>query len=695
MFAITMAATLSAMALSRDAVISNRSQELLALKPAPGHPATFLIDNRFQTIGREQVVVITVEPLSAAAPVPPGLDRWPRPGEAALSPSVQRMGAADMFGPAPQTIGIEGLESATDPRVYVRPARGTVDRTQMRSADRFGDDDTSELSSSVGLAFLNRLGMGSVLAGLWGTLGLAGAASLVTAAGMGGDDARRRVRRLAALGASRPQVVAMRWVECAGPIVIGAGLGAAVTTALLWVPLNISWLHEITAPADLRGRPGLLVAAPMIAIVVALIILAAPVWRTLSTRRAGRGRFFTPQDSLPITRSWICVAGIVAGLWIPPLLTGPPRQQAYLLCVAVVACTLSSLVAILIHALGRFLSTGTIGKNSPASLTAGGLLKARPRRTARMLTAVCLAILTLGQVQLSTGLLGSQYHAATAAQRAINDSILISPNVLPTTQVQSYVSTLPTTQRAIWVETRLPERGNSTPTQTFSGSCSSLASLSLPCSSQRVKTNALPPRTRMALASLGGGAVRTTAGSPCETKGRDQCQLLIVSPATVAMSVRDMTRKSTAYVGGGLRLESLAAQSVAGSEPNRIRGRWVVLYGAIALALLIIAMAAMLTSETMSDARRLAALAAVRGNKGWLWQHALLSVLVPIGAAGTFASVAYFVLPAATNSEDARLDPSFTYASAATVISVVVGIAATAVSVRTTRETNPLSVRHT
>lgn len=229
--------------------------------------------------------------------------------------------------------------------------------------------------------------------------------------------------------------------------------------------------------------------------------------------------------------------------------------------------------------------------------------------------------------------------------------------------------------------------------QVAAADCASLAALSLPCSpTAGVDTQSLPPRTRATIDSLGGGTVRTQVGAPCPSRGAHQCQLLIVSTTGAPLSVRDLTRQSAAHVGGGLRLESVAAQAVSGSEPNRIRARWIVLYGAISIALLTLAMAALLISETMIDARRLAALAAVRGNGRWLWQHATLSVFLPIAAAGALATVAYLVLPSAMTSSDARLEPSDTYAFSAVAVALVVGAVAATVSVRTTRVTNPLAV---
>lgn len=695
-FAICMAGSLSAMAVSRDAVISNRSQDLLAVRASDTNPPTFLIDDRFQTIGSEQIVVITIEPLTSGAPVPPGLSRWPRPGEAALSPSVRRMGVGDMFGRPTQTIAISGLESVTDPRVYVRPAPGTLDRSRLRPAYAFGDDDLSELASSVGLAFLNRLGIGYVLACVWGTLGFAGLVALITAAGMGGDIARRRVRRLAALGASRPQLVVMRWIECAGPIAIGLAAGALVTTVLRTLTLTLPWLREITAPADLRGRPGLLLATPLVTMVITFAVLAIPVWRTLNPRRATRGRFFVPQDTLPTTRAWICMAAVIVCLWVPPMLTGPQRQQAYILCVIIVACTLSAVVAVLVNALGRAISSPRLGWNAPAALTAGRLMQARPRRTARMLTAICLAILTLGQVQLSVGLLGSQFQAGDAAQRAVDNSVLVASDVLPTRQVRAFLATLPPTERPVWVETQLPQRGRAIPSQSVSATeCPELGALGLPCAATGgpIDLRTLPLRTQATFAALGGGATRVRVGDPCPAQGRNQCQLLIVSTTGSPLSVRDLTRESTAYVAGGLRLESVAASAISGSEPNRIRARWIVLYGTIAIALLTLAMAAMLTSETVSDARRLSVLAAVRGNRRWLWQHAALSVFLPIAAAGFLATLIYFLLPTAISTADARLEPSDAYATSAIVAALVIGAVAAAVSVRATRTTDPLAVR--
>ncbi len=73
--------------------------------------------------GPYQVVFLTR--LTADAPLPPGLESWPRPGEAVLSPALRDHPAAKdittRYGKTVGTIGAEGLQSPDELYAYVVP----------------------------------------------------------------------------------------------------------------------------------------------------------------------------------------------------------------------------------------------------------------------------------------------------------------------------------------------------------------------------------------------------------------------------------------------------------------------------------------------------------------------------------------------------------------------------------------------
>ena len=80
-------------------------------------------------------------PALLAVPLPPGVARWPAPGEAVVSPAVAADLGADqryMFGRIAGIIAPQGLEVPRERRVYLRPAQAAFDPREMRPAAGFG-----------------------------------------------------------------------------------------------------------------------------------------------------------------------------------------------------------------------------------------------------------------------------------------------------------------------------------------------------------------------------------------------------------------------------------------------------------------------------------------------------------------------------------------------------------------------------
>ena len=116
-----------------------RQQRADAIRPdlvaSETAPADLLYSfDGFTQVGDRQVTVVSLWPLTASAPLPPGVAAWPRPGEAVLSPQLLAdlgPGGRDLFGPVAGLIGPEGVEVPTERRVYLRPSTATFDAGTM------------------------------------------------------------------------------------------------------------------------------------------------------------------------------------------------------------------------------------------------------------------------------------------------------------------------------------------------------------------------------------------------------------------------------------------------------------------------------------------------------------------------------------------------------------------------------------
>ncbi|NDZ72007.1 hypothetical protein G3I36_13245 [Streptomyces sp. SID10362] len=93
--------------------------------------ATLLWRATLASVDDRQYDVVYIEPLTPDAPLPPGLSRWPRPGEAVLSPALKAVGPrlSEEYGRAEGTIAAGGLESPSEYFAYVRP---TAERWTLR-----------------------------------------------------------------------------------------------------------------------------------------------------------------------------------------------------------------------------------------------------------------------------------------------------------------------------------------------------------------------------------------------------------------------------------------------------------------------------------------------------------------------------------------------------------------------------------
>ncbi|MDO5737559.1 MAG: hypothetical protein Q4P15_13915, partial [Propionibacteriaceae bacterium] len=111
-----------------DSIVHTRAPQW----PQPGEEATAMVFGSGIILdGLSQIPLIYIEPLPGGGreALPPGLDRWPEPGEAVISPGVRRQGlTAESFGflssdagsGAGGDIGDEALVSRSEGFLYVR-----------------------------------------------------------------------------------------------------------------------------------------------------------------------------------------------------------------------------------------------------------------------------------------------------------------------------------------------------------------------------------------------------------------------------------------------------------------------------------------------------------------------------------------------------------------------------------------------
>ncbi|GHH63567.1 hypothetical protein GCM10017673_04720 [Streptosporangium violaceochromogenes] len=267
---------------------------------ASRHPAermTALWSQGFDTVGGVQHAVVAVTPLLAGAAPPPGLSRWPAPGEVMLSPALARDGAGEdiavRYGRLAGFIGFEGLVSRDERLAYVRPAGGERHGERITG---FGDRVPLPFGESIMIQSLP-----AVLVAVLGLLVLPSGALLVVAARTGSAVRDRRAALLRALGAGGLSRAVVDVGEALVPTVLGllpAAAGAVLAlTADLRLPVTG---YTLSAEFLSRWTPAVAGALPGAAVVVlgAVVLLHRPPRREA---RAGP----RPPETVAVWRLWL------------------------------------------------------------------------------------------------------------------------------------------------------------------------------------------------------------------------------------------------------------------------------------------------------------------------------------------------------------------------------------------------------
>ncbi|MFI2264484.1 hypothetical protein [Streptomyces tubercidicus] len=107
-----------------------------------GHQAAALWSRYWDSCQGRQFTVVVIAPLTKDAPLPPGVARWPAPGEVFLSPALAEGPASEDFthryGTSVGTVSAEGLASPGERLAYVRPTTAMLSTARMEGITGYG-----------------------------------------------------------------------------------------------------------------------------------------------------------------------------------------------------------------------------------------------------------------------------------------------------------------------------------------------------------------------------------------------------------------------------------------------------------------------------------------------------------------------------------------------------------------------------
>ena len=333
------------------------------------------------------------------APVPPGLDRLPGPGEVAVSPALQRLldgtdreMLGDRFpGRVTAIVGRDALASPDDLVAFVgyRP-----DELQARSGgDQVGPDGTIRVHSIESAPISRGLTREMRVVFVIGGVGLL-LPVIVFVATATRLAAARREQRLAAMrlaGATQRQVGVIAAVEAAiaalGGTVVGFGAFLAIRPWLARIPFDGRTFY----PSDLRLSWGwaaaIALGVPALAVGAAIVALRRVGISPLGVaRRASRARP-TPRPLLVVAAGMVAL--VVTAVWARTSTAESAESYAvgaaFLVMIVGLALSGPWLTAVAARGIAR------LGRRTP-SLLAARRLEDNPSAGFRAISGIVLAV---------------------------------------------------------------------------------------------------------------------------------------------------------------------------------------------------------------------------------------------------------------------------------------------------------------
>lgn len=371
------------------------------------------------TTGAVPYDVVYLAPLVNHPPLPPGLDRWPGPGEVVASPAmlgtaeVAPVGREGRYGTTVGTIAVDGLVEAHERLVYVG-ADGLLSDDNARVVTGFGDrEEAGARATGDAPRFGVTLGAATyqepIALLLWVVavlLALPAAWFTVTSVRVGATRRARAVATLTLLGARPRQVRAVLWGECRGALVTGWAAAVAVTAGAMLVDVPLPGAAFTLRAEDLRASWSLVVLAVAVgmastaALAVSGVGLSRERRRTEVARRAptfARAALVLVVASLTV----ICVNLTIArGLVdVIPLAFGAGM-------LATLACLPSSTRAALVLVAGRWRRRAW-RSGDPGGVVGAGQLAAAPAPAARFGATAAILIVLVAFVYSFAQALGS------------------------------------------------------------------------------------------------------------------------------------------------------------------------------------------------------------------------------------------------------------------------------------------------
>ncbi|MEU5428779.1 hypothetical protein AB0H73_24765 [Streptomyces olivoreticuli] len=665
---------------SYDGIRSRAADRGLQYQEAfPGRKPVALAIDGFDEVGGLQYSIVHLRPLSKEAPLPPGVDHWPAPGEAVLSPGLVRAlkaeGSLDRYGRISGTIHDEGLASPGERFGYANPRDEQLNEKAALPVVGFGGPNAS--SSGDPLFIKDR---GRLVTALYLILLPTGVLAVV-AARMGSAGRDKRTALVSALGGGWQDRTWLNLGESAFPVAAGAVLGALPGLLVAATgDVRLPWIGYWLSSADLRRwwwGPVLsgVASAVTLLLLVCLLHRTGNRVRTRSTRLAAR--------SSQVIR-WAAAASpllVFATVWGPaqldPAQYSDLRMKTYYAGVAAVLVTLPCAVAVAAGAIGGRLARSARRTGSPGALVAGRHAAAHPGVTARLVAGVGIAMVMIGQVQLAELQFGESARAARATAARVGTSVLIldiRPDRVSPQRMKSVLDRLP--PGTVTLAVRQPDPRLDEPAL-LQGPCRALRAVGLPCTPDTTKAMSEGTDKRIVEAvrwtspvagrfEVKEGAVLPSVLPGATTSGSGLFLLVAEDGGNLPEDrVRQLLRNELPVASASVGPPG--ASWLIGSNLSAAHGRWVVFLGVPGVLILALAVALANLAEFLRFSRMVAPLSVLTGKRKVYYSTAAWALLAPLLAAIATSLIAavWLAVPQEKPAEGIELSGSMLTGTAA------------------------------
>lgn len=581
--------------------------------------------------------VVLIEPVAKDAPLPPGLDRWPDPGQVFISPQLVRDGQKEgiefRYGHMVGQIAASGLSVPDERLAYVRPLAGHMPPNAQLVAG-FGLPPVPAWQATTNVIFgetLQILGLEVFLPLVAGFALLPALVLLYVAGGVGAEERARRDLLLESLGATPWARRWMRLGDVLAPLLSGLALACVAAGTLLVTGLRIPVTRFVLPTTHLWGQVWLLTGAVAVAALIALASTVLPAHRR--ARSATR-----PARSRAKLSPWVvlsCPVALFLAVRLPSFVDpaqGELWGVVYKGGVALTLITLPLSLAVVASLLGHGLRTHGRRRGSPGAVVAGSWMSASPKVVVRSSAGVVLGVCVILQAQLWVSQNGENARRAMADQ-AVLEGRVAQMKIPDTVSLGPFLKGLPTGTSAALLSQPVDQADAK-----VQGSCATLTQLALPCEAQATMSE-VNHRAQVLWVNVTMAPKIDTHVIAEVAPVRGQENLLLLSGGgRDSIDLPRLKQLSYRTVPGTPVVELAGDNWLTGAQSRANQGLWILIFGFVAIVIVALTLALDAAAQFRRHSASLAPLATLTGERRVFWAVSGWTVLTPM-LLGAWASV--------------------------------------------------------